>query len=274
MTPAGRDRLANLVLGAGPATATALVAGIVLHVATRGAGIVDWEFLVEGPTAAGREGGIGPMIVATAWVLVIGIGAALPLGLCAGTWLAEFAGPARTLRGALDVLSAVPSIVFGLFGMAFFCETLGMGWSLLSGGLTIAVMILPLFVRLTEAGLRAVSDDYRAAGAALGLPRWMLLRNVLLPEATPALAAALLLASGRVLSESAVLLFTAGASTRMPSGPMSPGRVLALHVYQMAIEVPGGEPRATATSLVLLGAILATTSLARLAPALITRLAR
>ena len=274
MTPAARDRVARVVLGAGPAAAIALVVGIAWHVAAGGAGAVDWEFLVAGPRSAGREGGIGPMIAATGWVLAIGVGAALPLGLGAGTWLAELSGPARLLRGALDVLSAVPSIVYGLFGMAFFCEALGMGWSLLSGGLTVAVMILPLFVRLTEAGLRGVSSDYRAAGAALGLPRWALLRRVLLPEAAPALAAALLLATGRVLSESAVLLFTAGASTRMPTGPMAPGRVLALHVYQMAIEVPGGQPRATATSLVLLATILVTTALARLAPAAIARLAR
>jgi phosphate transport system permease protein len=272
MTAAGRDRLARVVLGLAPAVLVGLVAAIAVPVGHDGFGQVDRPFLTEVPAQAGRAGGVASILSATGWVLLIGVGTALPIGLVAGIYLAEFGRTGlRWVRGALDLLSAVPSVVYGLFGMAFFCETLGLGWSLLAGGLTVAIMILPLFVRLCETGLRAVPDAYRAAGLALGLPRWMLIRRVLLPQAAPALAAALVLATGRVLAESAVFLFTAGASTRMPDGPLDPGRVLAVHVYLLAIEVPGGVPRAAATALVLLVAVLATSLAAQAMPRLLLR---
>lgn len=266
MTPAGRDRAAGIALGVAPSLAALLVLGVVGHIVIAGSAPVDWQFVSEGPLAAGREGGIAPMLASTAWVLGIGVLVALPVGLAAGIWLAEFTSRSGVVHGALDLLSAVPSVVFGLFGLAFFCEALGLGWSVLSGGLTVAMMILPLFVRLTEAGLRAVPDAYRLAGLALALPRWALIPRVLLPQAAPALGAALMLATGRVLSESAVFLFTAGASTRMPLDALDPGRVLAVHIYMMAIEVPGGQPRAAAASLVLVVAVLGTTLFARWLP--------
>jgi len=272
VTPAGRDRLAGVLLGVAPVAALMLVALVVVGVGLDGAPEVHAAFLTEAPTQAGRSGGIAPMLAATAWVLVIGIGTALPPGLAAAVYLAEFAqGGTRMVRVALDVLAALPSVVYGLFGMAFFCELLGFGWSVLAGGLTVAIMILPLFVRLCEAALVAVPADYRAAGAALGLPRWRLLGRVLLPAASPSIAAALVLASGRVLAESAVFLFTAGASTRTPHGLLEPGRVLAVHIYQLAVEVPGGGARAAATALVLLVGIVATTSGAALLPQLLLR---
>lgn len=272
MTPARRDRVASIGLAAAPLLGIAALCGIVGVVAVRGYAPIDLGFLTSAPSAAGREGGIGPMLVATAWALLIGVGTAAPLGLAAGVYLAEYArDQGGVLRGAMDVLASLPSIVFGLFGMAFFCEALGMGWSVLAGGLTVAMMILPLFVRLVEVGLRAVPDDWRAAGAALALPRWVLLRRVLLPQAAPALAAALALATGRVLSESAVFLFTAGASTRFPEGPLDPGRVLAVHVYLLSVEVPGGQPRAAAAALVLLVAVIGSVMAANLFPRLLLR---
>lgn len=275
MTPASRDRVARWALGVGPGLAVGLVGAIVLAVAADGYGQVDRAFLTETPTDAGRTGGIASILAATGWVLAIGVLTAMPLGVAAGVYLAEYGRTElRLVRGALDLLSAVPSVVYGLFGMSFFCETLKLGWSVLAGGLTVAMMILPLFVRLCETGLRAVPDDYRAAGLALGLPRWLLLRHLLLPLAAPALAAALVLATGRVLAESAVFLFTAGAATRMPTGPLDAGRVLAVHVYLLAVEVPGGSARAAATSLVLLAGILATSSAAWMLPRLFLRGAR
>lgn len=272
MTPTGRDRLAGVLLGFAPVAAVGVVLLVILGVGVGGAPEVDAAFLSEAPAQAGRAGGIAPLFAATAWVLGVGVGAAIPPGLAAAVYLAEFArGGTRLVRVALDILSALPSVVYGLFGMAFFCEGLGLGWSVLAGGLTVAIMILPLFVRLAEAALLAVPAEYRAAGAALGLPRWHLLGRVLLPAAAPSLAAALVLATGRVLAESAVFLFTAGASTRTPRGLLDPGRVLAVHIYQLAVEVPGGGARAAATALVLLVGILATTSAAAVLPRLLLR---
>lgn len=272
MTPARRDRVAGFALGVAPVAMLALAVSLGAAVAVDGAGELDRAFLIEAPVDAGRAGGIAPMLAATGWVLAIGVAAALPVGLAAAIHLAEYGHHAgRAIRGALDVLASVPSVVYGLFGLAFFCEALGLGWSVLAGGLTVAIMILPLFTRLGEAALRSVPREYRTAGAALGLPRWRLLGRVLLPQAAPSLAAALVLATGRVLAESAVFLFTAGASTRLPLGPLDPGRVLAVHIYLLAVEVPGGSARAAGTALVLLGAILLTTAVSSWLPRALLR---
>jgi phosphate transport system permease protein len=211
---------------------------------------------------AGREGGILSVLVATLYLLGIGLGVALPVGLLAAVGLAEFELGGKWVRSGMDVLAAVPSVVWGLFGIAVLCEGLNLGWSLLSGGLTVAGMILPLFVRLCEEGLRATPDSWREAGRALGLSKTQLLLRIQLPAIAPSMAAALALASGRVIAESAIFLFTAGSSLRMPEGPLDPGRSLALHVYLMAIEVPGGDARAAACAALLVGLVMGVTGLA------------
>ena len=276
MSARGRDRVAAVLLAVAPLLAIAVLAGLAAVLVGRGLGEIDPAFLVESPRDAGRAGGIGPFLVATGLVVGVALAAAAPVGLAAAVYLAEFAPRAdgRWIGGALDALAAVPSVLFGLFGLAFFCEALGLGWSVLSGGLTVALMILPLFVRLAEEGLRAVPDELRVAGAALGLPRVTVVGRILLPEAAPSIGAGLLLATGRVLAESAALLFTAGAAVRAPDGLLDPGRVLAVHVYLLATEVPGGDARASASALVLLGVVVLSGWLARAAPALVLRRAR
>ncbi len=222
----------------------------------QGAGELSWSFLVEAPAQLGRAGGIGPILVSTLLLLLVCLCAALPLGLATGILLAEYTrGPGhlgRIVRASLDVLAGVPSIVFGLFGNAFFCLALGMGFSILSGGLTLACMVLPILVRSIELGLRAVPDEYRLAGAALGLSRTSLVARVLLPAAAPGLAAGLVLGIGRALAETAALIFTSGYVDRMPSSLLDSGRALAIHVYELAMNVPRGAPRAHAAALVLI----------------------
>lgn len=237
-----------------------------------GVGELGPGLLLEPARDAGRAGGLGSVLVSTAGVLAVALGLAVPVGLGAAVWLSEYAGPrGGPVRGALDLLATVPSIVHGLFGMALFCEALGLGWSLWAGGLTLGLMILPLFTRLAEEALRAVPDTWRRAGAAAGLDRWQLLGPVILPAALPGLVASLVLATGRALGESAALLFTAGTALRMPAGLDEPGRVLALHVYVMAVDVPGGQARAAAAALVLFAFASGSAALARLAPVWIAR---
>ena len=245
---------------------------LVAQVARSGAAELSWSLLVELPRDAGRGGGMASVLVSTFVVLGVAVVAAVPVGLGTAVWLAEFPGRAAGLvRGSLDVLATVPSIVLGLFGMAFFSELLGLDWSLASGGLTVAVMILPLFARLAEEALRAVPQELRQTGAALGLDRTQLLLPIVLPGALPGLCAALVLSIGRVLAESAALMFTAGTSLRMPLGLGDPGRVLALHVYTLAVDVPGGQARSAAAALLLFAVIGCSTALAWALPGLLRR---
>jgi phosphate transport system permease protein len=160
------------------------------------------------------------------------------------------------VRRSLDVLAGVPSIVFGLFGNAFFAITLGFGYSILSGGLTLACMVLPILIRTSEQAIRAVPAEYRYAAAALGMKRATILFRVVLPVATPALAAGVVLSIGRALAETAALIFTSGYVARSPESLFDSGRSLSVHIYDLAMNVPGGGSRAYATACVLVSLLL------------------
>ena len=221
---------------------------------------LSWSFLVDEPRDAGRSGGLGPILFSTLLVLAVCLAAAVPIGLGSAVLLSEFAlgrrAFGRVVRTSLDILAAVPSIVFGLFGNAFFSQTLGLGFSLLSGGFTLACMVLPILIRTTEQALSAVPAEVRQGAAAVGLSRVTTLRSLLLPAAAPGLAAGLVLGVGRALAETAALLFTSGYVTRWPEGLTDSGRVLSIHIYDLAMNVPGADGRASATALVLVGLLL------------------
>lgn len=254
------DRAATLAMWLSAAIVTLVFAAIVGSIAWKALPQVSLEFLLAAPLDAGRAGGIGPILVSTLAILGVCLAATVPLGLATAIHLSEFtrrgSRPARWLSRALDVLAGVPSIVFGLFGNAFFSLVLGMGFSILAGGLTLACMVLPLFLRGAESSLRAVPDDYRRAAAALGLARPAMLWRVLLPTAAPGIMAALVLAMGRALAETAALLFTSGYADRMPGSLMDSGRALSVHVYDLAMNVPDGANRAYASAFVLIVLLL------------------
>ena len=152
------------------------------------------NFIIEEPADSGRAGGIAPIILSTTLIVGVCLVATIPLGLGTAIYLSEFSSDSswigRWIRFSLDVLGGVPSIVFGLFGSAFFCVTLGMGLSILSGGLTLACMVLPIYIRIAEASLRQVTDDYRQASASLGLSKFTGITKIILPAALPGLLAA------------------------------------------------------------------------------------
>lgn len=222
----------------------------------QGAAHLSWSFLLSGPANAGRSGGIASILVATLLILAVALLAAVPLGLLSAVWLSEYTrrgGPlGQAVRLSLDVLAGVPSIVFGLFGNAFFSIYLGLGFSIVSGGLTLACMILPIFIRTSEAGLSAVTDDWRRNAAALGMSRASVLRHVLLPAAAPAMGAGLMLGVGRATAETAALIFTSGYVDRMPGSLLDSGRALAVHIYDLSMNVTGGDQAAYASALVLI----------------------
>ena len=241
-----------------------LVTGVLLWILSdvfwHGIGQISWQFLTEPPSNAGREGGIAPIIVSTGLIVGVCMVVSIPLGVGTAVLLAEFAENsnlfARLVRLSLDALAGVPSIVFGLFGNAFFCKTLGMGFSILSGGLTLACMVLPILIRSTQEGFRSIPNDYRRSASALGISRTATLWEILLPTAMPGVVVGLLLGLGRAISETAALIFTSGYVDRMPESLLDSGRSLSVHIYDLAMNVSGGEPNAYASALVLISLLL------------------
>lgn len=240
-------------------SAAALVAGSFLWLLSdmmwNGATQLSWSFLTTDTENAGRAGGIGPILVSTLLILAVAMTVAAPIGLATAILLSEFIAKnnhfARAIGMSIDVLAGVPSIVFGLFGMAFFSVYFGLGFSILAGGLTLACMALPILIRTIEEGLSAVPDEWRKGAAALGMSRLSALLHILLPAAAPALAAGLMLGIGRAMAETAALIFTSGYVDRMPSSLHDSGRALAVHIYDLSMNVAGGDANAYASALVL-----------------------
>jgi len=239
-----------------------LLSDILIH----GLPQLSWSFLAEAPENAGRSGGIGPIIVSTVLILGVAMVTAVPLGLATAVLLSEFTRHdsifGSLVRRSLDVLAGVPSIVFGLFGNAFFCIYLGLGFSILSGGLTLACMVLPILIRTAEEGLQATPNDYRLAAAGLGMSRSATLVHLLLPSAAPALVAGLMLGIGRAIAETAALIFTSGYVDRMPDSLFDSGRALSVHIYDLSMNVAGGDANAYSSALVLILLLLIINSIA------------
>lgn len=196
-----------------------------------------------------------PAIVNTLIVTLLSLVVAVPLGICTAIYLAEYAKRGNKLvsliRLTAETLSGIPSIVYGLFGMLCFVTYLHFGYSLLAGSLTLSIMILPLIMRTTEEALLAVPDGYREASFGLGAGRLRTVFQIVLPAAVPGVLAGIILAIGRIVGETAALLYTAGTQTQIPSTPMESGRTLALHMYVLSGEGLNTD-EAFATAVVLL----------------------
>jgi phosphate transport system permease protein len=252
--------LATIIVWAIALFVTAIFLWILSDIIWHGAGQLSWDFLTTEPHNAGRKGGIAPILVSTILILGVCMAVSIPIGVGTAVLLAEFTSTesafGRLVRRSLDVLAGVPSIVFGLFGNAFFCKTLGLGFSILSGGLTLACMVLPILIRSTEEGFRAVPSSYRMGAAALGLSRTTTLFQLLLPAAVPGLMVGLVLGMGRAIAETAALIFTSGYVDRMPESLLDSGRALSIHIFDLSMNVSGGDANAYASALVLLVVLL------------------
>lgn len=242
--------------------AAAMLAWPLMAVLGNGIQAISVEFLLSAPESAGRRGGIAPILVSTLAIVLVSLVTAFPMAFAVAVLLTEGCDPAgrfaALMRGSLDVLAGVPSVVFGLFGMSFFCRQLGLGYSIAAGGLTLGCMILPTLARAMASALEASGVDYRAAGAALGLSRQSVLWYVTVPVALPGICAGLVLAITRALAETAVLLFTSGYSDRMPDSILDSGRSVSVHIYELTTNVPGGQTNAygSAVALLILLAVL------------------
>jgi phosphate transport system permease protein len=258
------SRAGDIALGGAVWGAVLLIVAVFLwmlgDLVLQGTGRLSFSFLLDTPRDAGRSGGIWPILLSTLLILGVTMAVAMPLGLATAVFLSEFTrsgGRSGQIIGlSLDVLAGVPSIVFGLFGYAFFCIWLGLGFSILFGGLTLACMVLPILIRTTESGLRMVPNDWRHGAAALGLSRSAALQHILLPAALPAIMAGLMLGIGRAAAETAALIFTSGYVDRVPSSLFDSGRALSVHIYDMAMNVAGGDGTAYASAIVLIALLV------------------
>lgn len=181
-----------------------------------------------------------PALVNTVTMTLLSLVVAVPLGIFAAIFLVEYAKRGNKFMGVIrlttETLSGIPSIVYGLFGMLFFVNTLDWGFSLLAGAFTLAIMILPLIMRTTEEALKAVPDTFREGSFGLGAGKLRTVFRIVLPSAVPGILAGVILAIGRIVGETAALMYTAGTVANIPSSVMGSGRTLAVHMYNLASE--------------------------------------
>ena len=201
-----------------------LLVGILGYTFVRGIPNVSWEFLSTATSTLKGTVGILGNIINTLYIVVITLLIATPIGVGSAVYLNEYAKPGRIVRAiefTTETLSGIPSIIFGLFGMVFFGNTLGLGYSILTGALTLTLMILPLITRTTQEALKTVPDSYRHGALGIGATTWYMIRTILLPSAMPGILTGVILAIGRIVGESAALLFTAGSGYYLPKNLIS-----------------------------------------------------
>ena len=216
------------------------------------------EFLTRNPADMGREGGILSTILATVFLTFIALLVATPLGVGTAIYLTEYTLEGRVtkiIRFGAECLAGIPSIIFGLFGFILFVNKLKFGWSILSGGLTLAFMILPTIIRTSEEAIKSVPPAYRLVSFSLGSTRWQTVTKVVLPSAIPGIVTGVILSIGRSIGETAAVIFTAGSALRMPTSIFSSSRTMAVHFYILAKEGVS-MPKAYGTAAVLVISIL------------------
>jgi phosphate transport system permease protein len=229
-----------------------------------GIGAISWEFLTAAPANGMTAGGIFPAIVGTLCLVVGSSLVAFPLGILSAVYTSEYAGNGmivRLIRMMTNNLSGIPSVIFGLFGMSLFVNTLGFGDSILAGSLTLGLLTLPLVIRTTEEALKAVPEVYRTGSWALGATRLQTIGRITLPAAFPNILTGLILSIGRVSGETAPILFTAAAYflPKLPQSILDPVMALPYHLYVIATggtDLEATRPMAYGTALVLIVIVL------------------
>lgn len=227
-----------------------LVAAIITFLIIKGFPYINWEFLSTAPSRLNETFGIAPMIINTLYTVLITLVVSIPLGIGTAIYLVQYSKSGKLIsafRFAIEILAGIPSIVYGLFGLAFFVNTLRIGsgsGSMLSGALTCALIVLPTMIRTTEEALIQVNPGYLEAAFAMGASKLHVIRTILLPCALPGIVVAIILSTGRIISESAALIYTAGVDYAMPTDYVKhivePGAGLTVQLYLYATE--GGAP--------------------------------
>ncbi len=243
----------------------AVFGGIVVYIFVRALPVLSLTFITQPPRDGMLAGGVLTCIYGTVALLMLTTAFAVPLGVAAAIYVNEFIGwgkRARVIRAAVNNLAGVPSIVFGLFGLAFFVVFLKIGASLLAASLTLAVVVLPIVIVSAEEALKAVPRDYRLGSAALGATRWQTISRVTLPQAAPGIITGTILSIGRIAGETAPILFTGAAFylPRLPDHPREQFMELSYHVFAMATQssdITKSMPIAFGTAFVLVVLVFA-----------------
>jgi phosphate transport system permease protein len=262
-----KDRAATLILWTVMAATCALLLGILAFLVARGWSVISWEFLTSPPRDQMTAGGILTPIVGTLQLVGVSMAFAFPVGVFSAVYLVEYAKDdmfTRFLRLAVRSLAGVPSVVFGLFGLTFFVIFLKFGSSLLSAGLTLGCLVLPVIVGASESALLAVPKDYRDASYAMGATRWQTIRKVVLPAAFPSIITGAVLSVGRVAGETAPIIFTGAAffTPRIAKGLFDEIMALPYHILVLATagtHIEKTRPIQYGTVLVLLAIVLGIT---------------
>ncbi len=235
------DGAVYVLIGLSAGISVALLLGILFYVLGKGAGTISWEFLTTVPSSLKGTFGIAGNLLNTLYIILITLLLATPIGVGSAIYLNEYARPGKLVRFiefTTETLSGIPSIIFGLFGMVFFGNLFHLGYSILTGALTLTLMVLPLITRNTQEALKTVPESYRTGAMGIGATKWYMIRTVLLPSAMPGIITGVILSIGRIVGESAALLFTAGSGYLLPKSAMGyldkilePGGTLTIQLY-------------------------------------------
>ncbi len=217
----------------------AILVIMLAYILIKGVPVMNLEFIFGQVENQGRSGGILPMIISSLYVTLISILIATPLGVGAAIYVVEYANNKRlvnVIRFGAEILASIPSIVFGLFGFAFFVMFLKLGWSVFSASLVLAIMAIPTIFQVSEVSLSSVPSIYKEGSYGLGATKWQTIYNVILPAALPGIVTGVILAMTRAISEAAAVMYTVGSSIAIPISMFDPGRPLPLHLYVLATE--------------------------------------
>jgi len=259
-----KDQIAAGLIWLSAALTVGFLFWIIWYILSNGLQHVSWSFVTDNYTRTGEEHGIFPMIVATLYMVLASIAVAAPLGIMTAIYLTEYAKVGsklvKVIRFCTESLAGIPSIIFGLFGMTFFVGILGLGFSILSGALTLSILILPVIIRTTEEALMAVPQTFREGSYGLGASKIYTIWRLILPSAMPGILTSVILSIGRVIGESAPVFLTAGMVARIPDSLLDSGRTLTVHLYKLTTELftieEWNQAYGTATVLIVLVLII------------------
>lgn len=263
-----KDLSNKIMLGVFRAAAyitTLVLLAIIAYVVINGLPHISLDFIFGWPQGVNAEGGIWPTIVSTIYVTALAMLICTPVAVLAAVYLAEYAKQGKVvdiIRYAADALASVPSIVMGLFGYALFVEAMGLGLSMVSAALALALLMLPIVMRTTEEAIRAVPRYIRWGAYGLGATKWQVVSKIVLPSAFGRIATGIVLAIGRAIGETAVVLYTMGQAINLPISPLDSGRPMTVHLYLLANDGINMNA-AYGTALLLMAIILAFNLFAR-----------